>query len=170
MPASDEIIPPAQDLTSKPHLRRLALSCRAGVSEAERQTFAEQLAIRGVELARRAMTRTVALYWPIGEEADPRLLLQALGYHEFTTVLPVTVGRGQPLVFRKWKWGQPLVEGASATAPAITMRPCRSCARRALCRPSGSPLPARRSTACRMSRTTSRWTSSSPSAKQLIVL
>jgi len=109
MPASNDTSPPVQ--ASKPELRRSALSCRAGVTESERQAFAEQLAIRGVELARRAMTRTVALYWPIGEEADPRLLLQALGYHEFTTLLPVTVGRGQPLVFRKWKWGQPLVEG-----------------------------------------------------------
>lgn len=117
MPGTDEtssqypVSGPAQDAASKASLRRLALSCRAGVTEADRRTFAEQLAIRGVELARRAMVRTVALYWPIGDEADPRLLLQALDYHEFTTALPVTVGRGQPLVFRKWKWGQPLVEG-----------------------------------------------------------
>jgi 5-formyltetrahydrofolate cyclo-ligase len=109
MPANDETSPPVQAL--KPYLRQSALSCRASVSAEDRQAFAEQLAIRGVALARRAMVRTVALYWPIGDEADPRLLLQALDYHEFTTVLPVTVGRGRPLVFRKWKWGQPMVEG-----------------------------------------------------------
>jgi 5-formyltetrahydrofolate cyclo-ligase len=109
--SQDPVPDPSLDLASKPQLRRLALSCRAGVAEADRQAFAEQLALRGVELARRAMAGTVALYWPIGDEADPRLLLQALDYHQFTTLLPVTVGRGQPLVFRKWKWGHPLVEG-----------------------------------------------------------
>ena len=101
----------AQPAGSKPELRRLALLARAGVTAGDRQAFAESLAVRGVELARRAMARTVALYWPIGEEADPGLLLQALDYHEFITALPVTVGRGQPLIFRSWRAGQPLVEG-----------------------------------------------------------
>lgn len=96
---------------SKAELRREALARRAAIPADVRQAFAERLAIEGVAIARRAMARTVSLFWPIGDEADPRLLLQALSYHEFVTALPVTVGRGHPLLFRRWAWGQPMVEG-----------------------------------------------------------
>lgn len=96
---------------NKADLRREALARRAAVAPEARQAFAERLAIEGVAIARRAMARTVSLFWPIGDEADPRLLLQALAYHEFVTALPVTVGRGHPLLFRRWRWGDSMVEG-----------------------------------------------------------
>lgn len=92
-------------------IRRAALERRAGVSEATRQAFAERIALQGVALARRAVVRTVAVFWPIGSEPDTLMLLAALDYHDFIAALPCTGAMGQPLTFRRWRDGDPLVEG-----------------------------------------------------------
>ncbi len=97
---------------AKADLRRAALERRAGVDEAAREDFAQAIALKGVELARRAVARTIAVFWPIGTEPDTLMLMAALDYHEFITALPVAGAPGAPLVFRRWKQGQPLVEGA----------------------------------------------------------
>lgn len=96
---------------TKAEWRKAALARRKVIGEREREAFAGRLAIEGVKLARRAMVRNVSAYWPIGSEADPRLLLAALDYHQFVSLLPVTQARGAPLVFRRWREGQRLVEG-----------------------------------------------------------
>ena len=92
-------------------MRRAALERRAGVSEAEREAFAERLAVEGVAIARRALVRTVAAFWPVGTEPDTLMLMAALHYHDFVAALPVTGAQGEPLTFRRWREGQPLVEG-----------------------------------------------------------
>lgn len=100
---------PAQ---AKSALRREALARRANVDPALREAFAASLATQGVEIARRNRVHVVSAYWPIGAEADTRYLLQALAYHEFATCLPAVVARGRPLMFRRWKSGDPMVQGA----------------------------------------------------------
>lgn len=97
--------------SEKARIRRAALERRAGVDQATREAFAERLALEGVALARRALARTVAAFWPIGAEPDTLMLLAALDYHDFAAALPVTGALGQPLAFRRWREGQPLVEG-----------------------------------------------------------
>ena len=92
-------------------IRSAALERRAGVNEATRQAFAERIALQGVALARRAVVRTVAVFWPIGSEPDTLMLLAALDYHDFIAALPCTGAMGQPLTFRRWRDGDPLVEG-----------------------------------------------------------
>ena len=96
---------------SKSELRKAALARRKAVMPPERAAFAERLAIEGVQIARRAMAKNVAVFWPIGSEPDTRLLLAALDYHQFTTLLPVTQEPGAPLIFRRWREGQLLLEG-----------------------------------------------------------
>ena len=96
---------------AKAALRHEVLTRRADVEPQLREAFAASLATRGVEIARRIGASRVSAYWPIRTEADTRYLLQALGYHEFTTCLPVVVGRGRPLVFRRWKNGDPMIQG-----------------------------------------------------------
>lgn len=113
---------PAQ---AKTVLRREALARRAGVDPASQETFAARLATQGIEIARRGFAQVVSAYWPVGAEADTRFLLQALAYHEFTTCLPVVVARARPLVFRRWKNGDLMVQGSmgifepSAAAPEV---------------------------------------------------
>ncbi len=48
-------------------------------------------------------------YWPIGDELDPRPLLDALCGRGWTCALPVVVARGEPLSFRRWRPGDRLV-------------------------------------------------------------
>ncbi len=95
----------------KARIRRAALTRRADVGEAAREAFAERLAIEGVAIARRALVRNVAAFWPIGTEPDTLMLLAALDYHDFVAALPVTGAMGEPLTFRRWREGDPLVEG-----------------------------------------------------------
>ncbi len=52
---------------------------------------------------------TVAGFWPIGQEIDVRPLLSALQARGHPIVLPVTPRRGNPLSFRLWQPGAPLV-------------------------------------------------------------
>lgn len=44
----------------------------------------------------------VAVYWPLGDELDPRPLLNRLHELGYQTVLPVMLGAGRPLLFRTW--------------------------------------------------------------------
>jgi 5-formyltetrahydrofolate cyclo-ligase len=97
--------------SDKPTLRRAALARRADAPDALRAAFAERLALEGVALARRFFARTVALFWPVGTEPDTLLLAMACDYHEIIVGLPCAGAPGTPLVFRRWRRGQPLVEG-----------------------------------------------------------
>lgn len=54
----------------------------------------------------------VSGYWPFGEELDPRPLMTALAGRSHAIGLPVISGRDRPLVFRRWRPGDPLEEGA----------------------------------------------------------
>ncbi len=66
----------------------------------------------------------VAGYWPIQNEIDIRPLLAALHAHGHPLALPVTGRRGEPLVFRAWQPGEPLVPGRFGTShpagPVVT--------------------------------------------------
>ena len=68
----------------------------------------------------------VAGFWPMGEEIDIRPLMQALAAAGHALALPVTPPRGQPLLFRRWHFGAPLMPGRFGTsvppadAPAVT--------------------------------------------------
>jgi len=53
----------------------------------------------------------VSGYWPLEDEFDPRPLLRHLHGQGHPVGLPVVVGRGQPLLFRRWDPGMELVRG-----------------------------------------------------------
>ncbi|HEY7608898.1 MAG TPA: 5-formyltetrahydrofolate cyclo-ligase [Alphaproteobacteria bacterium] len=62
---------------------------------------------------------TVSGFWPIGDEFDPRPLMEALARRGHTLCLPVVVGRGRPLAFRAWAPGDPLERaGFGLSVPA----------------------------------------------------
>lgn len=99
------------DGLSKPQLRK--------ATGLVRHAAARRLGNRGGhDLARHVMgglplrpQETVAGYWPVRGEADPlpaMLALAALGHR---LALPVVEGAGQPLSFRAWTPGEPLVGG-----------------------------------------------------------
>jgi 5-formyltetrahydrofolate cyclo-ligase len=57
----------------------------------------------------------VAGYWPMGDEIDPRPLLQALAAAGRRLALPVVTAPNQPLDFRAWAWGDELEPGRFGT-------------------------------------------------------
>jgi 5-formyltetrahydrofolate cyclo-ligase len=57
----------------------------------------------------------IAGYSPISSEADPIPLLRAVFEAGFATALPAVAAPAQPLVFRRWRPGDPLVDGPHGT-------------------------------------------------------
>ena len=61
---------------------------------------------------------TAALYGALGSEMDPAPLARALMVHGLDLALPVVVRRDAPLVFRRWRPGDPLeLDQAGCPAP-----------------------------------------------------
>ena len=90
----------------------------------DHKAFAARLADIGLARARQMPgLKTISLYSPLGSEPDVRPLLTALSNAGFTTLLPVTGRRGTPLIFRRWRPGDPLVKGQmgiAEPAPALS--------------------------------------------------
>ncbi|MEM6636370.1 MAG: 5-formyltetrahydrofolate cyclo-ligase [Pseudomonadota bacterium] len=55
--------------------------------------------------------KTIAGYWPIHSEVDPRAALRDLA-QDSAVVLPVIEGKGMPLSFRHWWPGSEMITGA----------------------------------------------------------
>ena len=53
----------------------------------------------------------VGVYWPIRREVDVTAFVQRLVAQGAAAALPVVVGKGQPLQFRRWQPGDPLEKG-----------------------------------------------------------
>lgn len=85
----------------------------------------------GIRLARKLLDgvplrdcETVAGYWPIREEIDPLPAMLALLARGHRLALPVVARRDQPLAFRHWWPGDPLVAGAyDIPAPGMCAPP-----------------------------------------------
>jgi 5-formyltetrahydrofolate cyclo-ligase len=55
---------------------------------------------------------SVSAYWPLEEEFDPRPLLTELHRRGHPVGLPVILGKGQPLLFRRWEPAMELMRGS----------------------------------------------------------
>ena len=99
---------------TKQQMRATALALRQAMPAQTRATLAQSLLQHGLAAAERCAATAVSLYWPIRGEPDVLPLLAVLARAGFTTALPVTGARGQPLVFRVWRPGDPQVAGPMA--------------------------------------------------------
>jgi 5-formyltetrahydrofolate cyclo-ligase len=113
------------DAALKADLRREALSRRAALPPGARAAFSKALQAQGVELAQRFAAASVSAFYPVRDEPDTLALLDALAGRGLVTALPVTRARGEPLVFRQWRPGEPTIPGPmripepSPQAPAV---------------------------------------------------
>jgi 5-formyltetrahydrofolate cyclo-ligase len=73
--------------------------------------FAERIAQFADRLAGLA-DGVIAGYLPLGDEADPRQLMERLAQMGRGLALPCVVARGRPLVFRRWTFRDPTVANA----------------------------------------------------------
>ena len=109
----------------KEGVRAEALAARSAVPAEVRAELVAILASVGPTIARGAAASdrrpvgarpVVSVFWPIRDEPDTRPLLSALAGAGVVTALPVTPARGEPLTFRSWTLGDPLVAGRFGTS------------------------------------------------------
>jgi 5-formyltetrahydrofolate cyclo-ligase len=94
----------------KQRLRRDGLARRDAIPVEVRQAAAETIAARDFPIAI-TPNAIVSGFMPLKSEIDPLPLMKKLAEAGATLALPVVLGRGKPLVMRRWKWGEPLAEG-----------------------------------------------------------
>ena len=95
-------------IEQKKDLRRQSAAKRDRVSPDAAAQITD--VFREVPLPSRAVV--VSGYHPIGSELDPRPLLAILRFQGHEIALPVVADRGAPLVFRVWREGDSMSEGA----------------------------------------------------------
>jgi 5-formyltetrahydrofolate cyclo-ligase len=96
--------------TEKEQLRRDAAARRDALTRDARQDAAEAIAARPFPLKIKAGT-IVSGFMPMKSEINPLPLLRKLEEMGARIALPVVAGRGQPLIMRQWKFGEPLGSG-----------------------------------------------------------
>jgi 5-formyltetrahydrofolate cyclo-ligase len=101
----------APDGSPKAQLRSAALARRAALPPEARAAFSERLLREGLKLARRFRAQAVSAFYPVRGEPDALALLAALAEEGVATALPVTGRQGEPLVFRRWRPGEPTLPG-----------------------------------------------------------
>jgi 5-formyltetrahydrofolate cyclo-ligase len=95
---------------AKSHLRSAMIARRDGLPANERSAAAEAIAARPFPLVIYPGT-IVSGFMPMRSEINPLPLMKMLADAGAQLALPVTGRRGQPLVIRAWRWGEPLAAG-----------------------------------------------------------
>jgi 5-formyltetrahydrofolate cyclo-ligase len=95
---------------SKPDLRQAVLARRDALPAAERAQAAADVAARPFPIVVSVDT-VVSGFWPMRSEIDPSPVMRQLAAHRVTLALPLVQGRGSPLAFRAYAFGDPLRRG-----------------------------------------------------------
>ncbi len=111
----------SEDDVLKANLRRRLRALRQGLDGASAASaLAEQVVTLPVMPTK---AHTVAFYMPMGAELDPRPLVARIAAKGATLALPVTVARGQALIFRTWREGDGLAPDALGMAAPLDTAP-----------------------------------------------
>jgi 5-formyltetrahydrofolate cyclo-ligase len=91
----------------KPTLRQTASKRRLDLVR-DCPDFAQRVAafVSDLDIAPHA---TVSGYWPMGDEADPRVLMSVLAARGHALALPRVEKKNAPLIFHRWREGEALV-------------------------------------------------------------
>ena len=108
--------PPASLVLDKSELRQSAFARRSALAAEEAPAAAGACAAAHL-LAHAAIAAetVVSAYWPMGDELDPRPLIQQLHAKGISICLPVVVGKGLALAFRRWTPATRFVPGGFKT-------------------------------------------------------
>ena len=99
---------------AKAHLRRSALAARRSWA-GDRARAAQDAASHCLARVPRPEGATVSGYVALADELDPAPLLARLAEAGHPIALPVVVGPGQALIFRRWRAGDALEAGPRGT-------------------------------------------------------
>jgi 5-formyltetrahydrofolate cyclo-ligase len=94
----------------KPELRQAALARRDALGADERAQAAAHIGARPLAVAV-AVDTVVSGFWPMRSEIDPSPLMRQLAARGARLALPLVQGRGSPLAFRAYAFGDPLRRG-----------------------------------------------------------
>lgn len=95
----------------KAQARKDASKARRAAHEAAKDDASALLASQRFPVTPKAGASIVSGFFPYQSEIDTRLLLGKLAGEGWTTCLPIVIAPGEPLVFRRWKPGEPTVSG-----------------------------------------------------------
>ena len=111
----------------KQAMRDAAKRIRMGAHEMYGMAAAEKAATHGLRLLSSFERHAIiGAYMPMGDELDPRFLMNSLTPKGYRIALPVVTAKATPLVFRLWATGDPLDDGPFGTrhptedAPEVT--------------------------------------------------
>ena len=104
--------------------RARLITDRLASSIAERQAWTRSIAEELDRLIGDVNGMIISVYWPFRGEPDLRAWMKTIVKGGGACALPIVVQRGQPLIFRCWKEGAPLVRGVwnipiPATGPEV---------------------------------------------------
>ncbi|MGN6306556.1 MAG: 5-formyltetrahydrofolate cyclo-ligase [Mesorhizobium sp.] len=91
--------------------RERLIQARLAVSADARAAMAARIAEGLDAVIGDVAGKMVSLYWPFRGEPDMRPWMASVNARGGHTALPLVVEKGQPLVFRAWKAGEPLEKG-----------------------------------------------------------
>jgi 5-formyltetrahydrofolate cyclo-ligase len=109
-------------IDEKRTLRGAMLAWRSTLAEAERRAAADGLLAMFQRERPFATPAVVSGFWPIKEEIDIRPLLIELFNQGCQLALPVVHAKGQRLLFRAWRPGDPLETGVFGTLQPSSKR------------------------------------------------
>jgi 5-formyltetrahydrofolate cyclo-ligase len=109
----------------KASLRAAAVKRRAAIPGAYARQAAAAVAARVADELQIPAGATVAGYWPLAGELDPRPALARLRARGHRLALPRLSGRRQPLLFLAWDEGDELVPGTFDLREPHSARPPR---------------------------------------------
>jgi 5-formyltetrahydrofolate cyclo-ligase len=96
----------------KKEARKAAAAARQKAHQADRGVAGATLAMTGLDFLDLPAGTVVSGFLPYQTEIDVRPLLARLAASGLVTALPVVTGRGEPLIFRAWRPGEPIQPGA----------------------------------------------------------
>ncbi len=91
--------------------RERLIRSRLAIDSETRRDKARRLSLRLQALIGDPAGLIVSAYWPFRGEPDLREMMKTIDAARGLCALPVAVARGQPLIFRAWRPGEPLERG-----------------------------------------------------------
>jgi 5-formyltetrahydrofolate cyclo-ligase len=114
---------PAELVRRKAALRAELLARRQTIAPETTTHAANAVAETLAQALATSAAATVAGYWPLGDELDPRPAMQRLAAAGHRLALPRMEGPAAALAFHAWTWGNPLIRGGFAVMEPAPEQP-----------------------------------------------
>ena len=114
---------PQTTQAEKSQLRKRMMGLRADTLRKAAGDPAAEIARHGLAFLRLPADSIVSAYMAMPEELDPALLVRRLHSQGRQIVMPVVVGKAQPLVFRLWQPGDEMMAGPWGIREPLAEKP-----------------------------------------------